>query len=160
MGGGPHPNGITLSFYDPDGNPDSTRSSMQFPSCWITSRPPTTPGIGSEDWIKEIYLAPDPPSLYVLMRAYPPTGSTPPFTTAASKDVTVNYVAADGTLASETWKSAIGEGTDEQVTLADGSQVNFRLFDTLKVTQGDAAVDIDNHLYPAFQRAKPFLPPE
>jgi len=70
----------------------------------------------------------------------------------------VNYVAADGTLKSEQWKSAIAGGTDQKVTLGDGTESPFRLFDSLHVTQGDAAGDQNNKLSASFEKAKPFLP--
>jgi hypothetical protein len=160
MGGGINKNGITLSFYDPDGNPDTTRKPITYPSCWITGQPQGTPGVGSEDWIKEVYMAPDPASLYALMRTIEPTGTSLLFTTAASQNITIHYVAADGkTMKSEQWKSAIAGGTDSTVTLGDGTTAPFRLFDSLQVSQGDAAADKNNGLFDDFKKAKPFLPP-
>jgi len=129
---------------------------MTFKSSFMTSRAPAAPGVGSEDWIKEAYLAPDPPSLYKLMRAFPPTGNCLLLTTAASQDVMVHYVATDNSLKSERWKSAVAEGTDYKVELQDGTEANLRLFESLSVTQGDAT-DKNNGLNQRFRRATPFL---
>jgi len=158
MGGTTGKNGITLQFFDAAGNADSARAQITQPCCWITGQPQGTPGVGSDDWLKEAYLAPDQESLYALMRTYPPTGTAAPFTSAASLNVTVNYVDANGAMKSEQWQSAIAEGTDTEVTLGDGTKAPLRFFETLKLTQGDALNDAQNKLHPAAVKAKNFQP--
>jgi hypothetical protein len=159
MGGMADGKGMTLEFHDPEGNPDETRPSITGLSCWVTGQAPQKPGLGSADWLKEAYLAPDPASLYALMRTYPPTGTTNPFTSAASQSVTVHYFDKDGAMQSEKWNSVIGEGTDTPVKLGDGTSENLRLFQTLKLTQGFPLTDPSNALHKAAVGAIKFLAP-
>lgn len=151
MGGSPGPNGAKLQFFDAAGNVDATRPTIQHPCCFVTAQAQGTPGVGSGDWLKEIYLAPDNPTLYALLRTFPPKGTPVPFTSASSQNVTVSYIDANGKMISEQWKSVIGLGTDTTVTLGDGTQQPLRLFDTFQLTQGDLAVDPANALAGPFK---------
>lgn len=147
MGGTGGERGVTLQFFDPSGNPDPTRKSVTHDRCWITQGDQLIPYVGSGDWIKEIYLAPNAQSLYTLMRSFPPSGRVVCFTSGSSLDVTVNYVDNDQSMKSERWKCCIGGGTDVKVTLASGKSEPLRIFDTFKLTQGDAIRDESNQLH-------------
>lgn len=153
MGGMPCEDGMTLQFYDPEGNPDETRPSISGVSCWVTGQPQRTAGIGSADWLKEAYLAPDPVSLYSLMRTYQPTGQPIPFTSAASQNVSVYYFDEDGVMQGEQWNSVIGEGDDIQITLGNGTLEPLRKFKTLLLTQGYPLTDASNKLHDAALKA-------
>ena len=97
-------------------------------------------------------MAPDPTSLYQLMRRYPPTGTSPPLTSGASQQVSICYVDQKHQLKKQPWQSVIALGTDVTITGPDGEPEKLRVFDTLEVTNGDAN-DPDNKLYNDFQKA-------
>jgi hypothetical protein len=146
MGGAASPKGIQLIFHDAAGNVDATRPAITQAFVHLTGQPQGQPGVGSADWLKEVYLAADPQGIYTLMRSYPPSGTTPPLTSAVSKQVTVNYYDAESQMHSETWTTALALGTDTSITKADGTTESVRLFETLRVTQGDAVADATNAL--------------
>ena len=156
MGGTGGNTGIKLEFYDKQGNIDPTRKSIHHRYSWLTAQPPKVKGVGSEDWLKEVYLAPDPTSLYALLRTHPPQGTPVPLTSASSQDVTVNYIDSSGKMKSEHWKTAIGEGEDTQINLRNGSKENLRLFNVLKLTQGDVPADPNHKLGGAFKEGIAF----
>jgi hypothetical protein len=114
----------------------------------LTAQPQQN-GIGSQDWLKEIYLAPDPTSLYELMRKYPPTGTTPPLTSGASQQVSICYVDQKHQLKKQPWYSVIALGTDSTVPDPSGNPEPLRVIDTLEVTNGDAN-DPSNKLHADF----------
>src|SRR5580658_693089 len=109
MGGIPSYDGITLEFYNTDGSPDTANDPIYFPCGWLTAQH-STPVIGSPpDWLREVYLAPDEPSLYQLMINNKPQGTMPPLTSAASQNVTVYWIDDSGPQV-QTYKTAVGLG--------------------------------------------------
>lgn len=160
MGGTSSNNGITLKFYDEHGNEDTTRSAIHYEHSWLTAQPQGAPGVGSGDWLREVYLAPDPKGLYSLLKTKPPEGRFIPLTSASSLDVQLHYLDSSGQMQSEPWKTVIGEGQDTTVTLpASSAQEGLRLFDVLMVTQADVSKDPTNKLAAAFQAGIPHALP-
>lgn len=148
MGGIPHDNGITLNAYDITGT--TVLFTDTYTHCWLTGQP-AEPGVGSQDWLKEVYLAKNQKDLYSLLREFPPNGTLVPFTSAASKNVLIHYRDENtNTFRRDAYLSAIGEGQDTTVTHNDGSTEPLREIDTLHVTQGDAYSDDTNHLHQKF----------
>lgn len=156
MGGIGSSNGITLEFFKQDGSPDAAKPSIDFKCCWLTAQGRGLSNVGSQDWLKEVYLAPDSHSLYQLMRKYPPKGTVPPLTTAASLNVTVYYIDKTVQQPPHKYKSAIGLGIDKAITGPTGKAEKVRVFHTLKVCDGDASKP-GNLLYEAFKKAIPFF---
>ncbi len=159
MAGTPSQNGITLQFLNEKGGVDTTRPALERKFCWVTSQPQAEKGLGSVDWIKEAYLASTPENLYSLMRTYPPTGDMVPLSTGASQDVVVHYEDAKGEFKSEKWTSAVAEGELKHVKGGLGATETLLLFETLKVTKGDAAKDTANLLHEDFVRQSPLILP-
>lgn len=151
MGGAASQNGTTLEFYDVNGNPDPTKPALFFAQASITAQPQQN-GIGSQDWLKEVYLAPDEASLYQLMRTYPPTGTTPPLTSGASQQVMVYYMDKRRVIQGHLYRSVVGLGTDYTITGPGGMPETLRVFDTFEVTDGDASNPL-NGLYPDFHNS-------
>jgi hypothetical protein len=154
MGGAPGRNGITIQFYDETGS-FTTRHALTQPFCHMTGQPQGAKGVGSDDWLKEVYLAPNQEGMYKLLRAHQPTGTVPPLTSAASQNVFVSYVDsdADGTVKSGNWKTAIGIGSDITIKLGDGKVEKVRLIDTLLLSNGDANANKNHGLYNIFHDA-------
>jgi len=161
MGGAVSTKGIKLEFYDASGKLDANKRALQFPVGFLTGQYNPTHGtanqIGSDDWLKEVYLAPDNVSLYQLLRdpALQATGFHPPLTSGASQQVIVNYVDENHQHQSAVWTSVVALGTDVKVDI-NGTDEKLRLIDKLLVTQGDASKP-GNGLHGPFIAAKEFL---
>ena len=147
MGGIPNKDGVTLETYDVNGTQQSTQT---FKCCRLTGQNNPTNGtakpIGSNDWLKEVYLAPDETSLYSLLRQFPATGYHPPLTSGASRVVTVHYLDAAGQVQSHEWFSVIAlnssaPGTTVPVPGPGGVMESLVVIDTLQVTDGDASTN-------------------
>jgi len=137
--------GITLVPLKPDGKtPSSKLPKKLYKSCLLTAQP-ATPGIGSQDWLKEIYLANNAGELYALLKTFPATGTHPPLTSLASQQVLVNYVDTDGTMRSARFLSCVASGKVNKDVPGKPTVV-----DTIQITQGDAHGDEENTLYDAF----------
>ena len=147
--------GLTIEFYTPDGKRDKTRPPKHFERCWLTAQPQGVKNVGSEDWLNEVYLAPDEQSLYQLMRNNPPAGTLPLFTTGSSHNVTLYFFDSGAEQPPESFYSAIGEGHDHKITGPGGQKENVRVFDTVAVTNGDAGKP-GNGLNKRWKKASPF----
>jgi len=160
MGGIPSTSGVTLDSYDASGT--TLQSTQLFKCCWLSGQNNPTKGtaspIGSNDWLKEVYLAPNEKSLYSLLRQFPPTGYHPPLTSGASRAVMVTYMDASGQVVSHEWSSVIASMTSGQGPITvpgpGGVQESLIVIDRIQVTDGDAST---NNLKKDWNNAIPTL---
>ncbi len=159
MGVKASPHGITLYFFDKHGNPDHSKPPVSGKLAHLYSiERPVHPGdpnneYGSGDWLTDVIVADN----HVDLKAMPPKQTMQQATSAASKQVLVQWNARDTAGKSSTGKEAnqftIAIGTPPAVPSGD----NLLVVDRIDVLPADTVMDPTNKLWQKWCNQKVFI---
>ena len=129
MGLSSHVDGVAVQEH-------GTPNSKTYKLCWMTPGPPRKVGVGSEDWLHDVYLADNDQDLYTLMRNSTPAVHGPSLTSAASQDV-VFHTMENGLPKTTSWMSVIASGEIVDVPGPGGKIEKLMRVDLLTVASDD-----------------------